>query len=281
MTSNKMEMLIPENDVLRRHICYIYKYSNDDPLYKRQFILFPNIGSAITIVKDAAFNPAGKSSYVSIEQKGENAILLQINRVDPILIEESGKHNRIGIVFKPMGVNQFLRDCPGDLLRRFDPSRIPLTETQFPFEYFVTDNKISLNDLLPKIETWLLERYIPFTNEALERCIDEFMNPDGIKSLKELSEKYFTTPKTINRLFHKHIGLAPIAFRRIAQFRNAVNNRKQNNNCNYGQIAFDNQYCDTSYMINTFRELTGTSAGKFFRSISFAADGRYLYKENV
>src|SRR5258705_7909909 len=109
------ELILPSNSLLHRYIQYIYKFSVDDARFNRKLVIFPNTGSAITFYKDVEFVSVGYQHFLSFEEKGDASMVLHLNRAEPITIQESGRQKRIGIVFKPLGVNQFLKYSLGEL----------------------------------------------------------------------------------------------------------------------------------------------------------------------
>ena len=278
-----MEMIMPGHPLLCRYISYIYRFSATDPQFSRQLVLFPNVGAAITIIKDLVFQPGENSSFLSRERPGESNVILHLNRAERVTIKEEGRQYRIGIVFTPLGINQFIRQHPGDLLEKYDPSLIPLAALDHSFRKFCITlyKERPLSEIAKEIETLLLALYVPFTNDVLENCIREFSLPLGLKNIQQLAGKLGASPKTMNRLFRKYTGLTPVAFRRIMQFRNAIQAKMQTTATSFGQVAFDNDYCDTSYMTNVFRDLADSSTRDFFKHISSSGNSRYLYKESA
>src|SRR6266498_3318881 len=109
------EIIYPEDQILRKHIRYIYKVSSDHRNFNRQLLIFPNVGSAIAVYSDVDFISESLQEFSSFERPGNRNVILHLNRKDPITIKETGRQKRIVIVFKPLGINNFL-DNPIDEL---------------------------------------------------------------------------------------------------------------------------------------------------------------------
>src|SRR6185369_14480417 len=119
------EIIYPGNEILKKHISYIYKVSSAEKNFKRQLMIFPNVGSAIAIYRDVNFISNGEQEFSSFEERGNKNVILHLNRKDPITIKETGRHKRIVIVFKPLGINHFLNIPVGDLIKDNNPTLIP------------------------------------------------------------------------------------------------------------------------------------------------------------
>lgn len=273
------EVIVPTNPLLQAHLQYIYKFSVDDPGFSRKLVIFPNTGSAITFYKNVNFVAEGYQHFLSVEEKSETGMVLHLNRTEPVTIQESGRQKRIGIVFKPLGVNQFLKYSPGQLKEANNPSLIPATYFDRSFAEFGKnlDMDQPLSHTAKLIEELLLKNYTTFVNAVLERCLQKIADPDELKKIEEVAHQAGAATKTVNRLFHKHIGLSPVEFRKIAQFRYAIKTRLENKKASISSIALVNNYYDLPYMIRVFRKFTGINATAFFRNVSSSGDGQYIY----
>lgn len=273
------EVIIPADPLLLPYIQYIYRFTSDDRQFNRRLVIFPNTGSAITFYKDVTFIETGYQHFRSFESESGMNMVLHLNRTEPITIHESGRQKRVGVVLGPLGINQFITHTPGELKETNNPSLIPVDYFDSSFKEFCKtvdiDQSLSLTANL--IEELLIKNYRDFTNAILERCIRELSNPDQSVKLESLAQKTGASTKTINRLFHKYIGLSPVEFRKITQFRNALNTKLKDKDASFSSIALENNYYDLPYMIKIFKEFTGINAKKFFDSVSLSAEGKYVY----
>jgi len=176
-------------------------------------------------------------------------------------------------------MNQYLKYSPGELRETNNPSLIPVTYFDWSFTEFSKklDMDQPLSHTVKLIEELLLKNYTTFTNAVLERCIQEIADPGELKKIEELGHQASAATKTINRLFHKYIGLSPVEFRKITQFRNALKTKLENKGASFTSIALDSNYYDLPYMVKVFREFTGFNTKEFFSSISSSGDGQYIY----
>ena len=273
------EMIAPKNELLKNCIRYIYRFSADDNNFKRQLIIFPNTGAALVLYKDTDFSLEKEQRFLSVEKKGNSGIMLHLNRIDPVIIKEEGKQNRIGIVLKPLGINYFIEESVAELLKRHDPSLIPASTIFTELAEFAKSTQMeqSLESNLSILEELLLKRYHPFENSILQNSIDEIEKSDQLLKIEEIALRVGTSGKTMERLFRKHIGLNPVEFRKITQFRNALKNRLTNPDASFKDIAWGNSYHDLPYMIRVFKEMTGINMKEFFSKLSYSADMQYVF----
>jgi AraC-like DNA-binding protein len=216
---------------------------------------------------------------VSIEKQGSNDVILHLNRIDPVTMMEEGRQKRFVIVFKPLGINQFMSEPPGELLQTNNPTLVPVSIYFKELTEFCNGDKMELS--LPGaaliIEELLLKRFKPFSNLFLEQAIAEMDSTDQLSKIENLALHVGTSAKTLNRLFRKYIGLSPVEFRKILQFRKALRNRLSDEKATFRDIAWDNSYHDLPYMIKVFKEFTGRSMKNFFNELSYSMDKQYLY----
>jgi len=274
-----LETILPRNDLLKKYIRYFYRFTVDDPNFTRQLMIFPNTGSAIAIYKNTDFLLVNDRQFLSREKQGSSGLILHLNRIDPVTIQELGSQKRIGIVFKPLGINQFMSEAPGELIKINNPTLIPLTAFFGELAEFSKGPEMeqSLQASSLMIEELLLKRFKQFTNPVLENAINEIEKTDKLFKVEDIGLTVGASPKTMSRLFRRHIGLSPVEFRKITQFRNALRNKLADQDASFTSIAFDNCYYDLPYMIKVFKEFTGTNIKELFSKISYAADKQYVY----
>src|SRR5258706_10161838 len=273
------EIFYPRDNTLRKYIRYMYRVSSDDPGFQRQLVLFPNAGSAIAIYEDVDFCSDSYQEFSSFEKNGNKNIILHLNRKDPVTIREKGKQKRIVIVIGPLGINHFMDVPPGALLKSNNPTLIPLIPVDRNFIKFCDLIPINrpLSESGPLIEELLLERINEFSNAFLESCVSALMTSDSSSRIEEIALKKKVSEKTLNRQFHKYIGLSPVEFRKIIQFRHAISLKLENNSSKHSDIALESNYYDLPYMTKVFKKMTGISASDFFHKISSCFDKQYVY----
>jgi AraC-like DNA-binding protein len=143
----------------------------------------------------------------------------------------------------------------------------------------LTDKPLDLELLFPQKIMTLRERLLKAENTAVMlELLDQFMvdliqtsktacplikyastyiarNPSK-EALVTVQQELHITERTFQRLFEKHIGVAPNLFRRICQFNAAFMQLNSRKNYKLSDIAFQHGYADQSHYIRAFREFT-------------------------
>src|SRR5688572_27223041 len=107
------EIYYPKNEALKNYVRYYLFYEAGDT--KREFLVFPNPGSAIGLHKKHGFLKKEKNVYQVVDA-GTDTQLLHINRIDPVKVIDEGQRETVTIVFHPLGINHFIREHLSDLI---------------------------------------------------------------------------------------------------------------------------------------------------------------------
>ncbi|MEM1336133.1 MAG: helix-turn-helix domain-containing protein [Bacteroidota bacterium] len=123
----------------------------------------------------------------------------------------------------------------------------------------------------------LLETFL--SQQMYSSTIDDRL-PFAIASLKSLkiervealSEALCLSSRAVHKLFHKHVGLNPVQYKRICRFNQAAQLMLQDNPLNLTSIAMDCGYHDQSHFIRDFRKFSGISPSDFMRLKATSSD---------
>ena len=272
------ETFSPKNQLLTKYVRYFYRFNSDDKSFRRKLVIFPNVGSAIVFYSGVEFVTTGHQEFIANEKKKTCGTVLHLNRPDPVIITETGCQKRIGIVFKALGLNRFIKCNIDEMLKSRNPTSIPISYFDKDFEILFKETDLAqpLSHLGGIVEEFLLSKLNGFPDSALGTAIEK-LSTEGNITISEIARSIPATTKTINRLFHKHIGLSPVEFKRIIQFRRALGLRLENEQTSNNEIAFESNYYDLPYMIKVFRQMTGFNTSDFFKKISHSEDKNYIY----
>jgi AraC-like DNA-binding protein len=83
------------------------------------------------------------------------------------------------------------------------------------------------------------------------------------ESLLNMQKQLCLTERTFQRLFEKHIGVAPNLYRRICQFNTAFVQLNKRQYRKLSDIAFQNGYADQSHYIRAFKEFTNITPTEY------------------
>jgi YesN/AraC family two-component response regulator len=243
-------------------------------------IIFPNTGAAITFYFDTVFLEVGSQKFISEEKKGNNGMVLHINRIDPIEIIEQGRQEMVTVVFKPLGLNHFISTSLEEISKDQNPTAINITTKDKRYQGLqeVLNSASSITQRIAAIEDFFVSIYKDADDVLLKEIIKHF-DPD--QKLTSIASTAATTTKTMDRLFKKHIGLTPVEYRSILKFRNSLRSKLSGKNQSLEHVAFDGNYHDLPYMMKVYKKFTGQTAKTFFDKLSVSANGKYLYQEII
>jgi len=156
----------------------------------------------------------------------------------------------------PWGLNVFRRG----IVRECAESRI---DCRFIFPGYTVEE---IEDKLARQAT-AVERV-----RTIERFLLSILNPDqedrmiqaacreldrshGITPIRKVARDLGTTPRTLERRFHAHVGTTPKKYARVVRLRHALLQRQRLSS--WADVAYSTGYYDQSHMINEFKELYG------------------------
>jgi len=270
----------PVNEQLKPFIyCYYLIEDTPDDLHNLHYA-FPHTYNAVSIYKSAELVNHHQHFIVSGKPGDESPLcILQGKCSHPLLVELNGKVSRLTILFKPLGLNKFVKG-PLDDLFGDGATHLPLwlaeTLTELTWSIF-NDNDIASRLLV--LENYLLRIYQPFHQPLLEESLTYLSDFDRDLSIKEIAELINLPLRTFNRLFKTHLGVSPATHRQIARFRHSLENKLFNEQLQkLTTIGYQSNFYDQSYFNKIYRQLSGSNPGKFFKSVKQVGDSNLVFQ---
>lgn len=258
-----IKTIIPNSPILKKHIeCfYIYKGNASS---KYTYVAFPHYNTGLSFFKGATI----KRSQRSLEISDSTSVGLHIEILgkytSPVLLEYNGLVREISIVFKPLGINRFIKDNYQSIAPNFSQEFTNSVWRHFGEDLFSGEVDLS------KLESFLLSQFSE--NQELiviEESLKLLENGYDQTTIDAIAVKLGLNLKTFQRRFNKHMGCSPIEFRRICRFRNALNSKFNSFELkNLTNITYEEGYYDQSYFIKEFRKLTNHNPKDFFKATS-------------
>ncbi len=255
----------PKHSLLEPYVDYYYIDSKPNNVIT-EFKCFPHFNNTISL-------------YKSHERPGPGEILFNADanplqiftpiRENVLKVKQTGKVERIVIVFKPLGIYQFYRDVDfSDWITDFNF----FTEEELNM-LFESENINHLNDLLDEL---LLQRYSEYKNENLSNAIDIILNETENMSVEKIANHLKISRRHLNRLFNMHFGISVKRFFEIVRFRKTVNQKLfVSPDENFTQLAYEFYFADQSHLNKIYKNLTSNSPNSFFNN------GTVLGKEDT
>ena len=264
----------PKSDLLKKYISYISFLRTEKG--KREFLVFPNPGAAIALHNKHSFIADGKNTFRTTDTKN-SAQLLHTNRIDPVRVLDEGERESITIVFRPLGVNHFINEPLEQLIARSggEHSYIDISAYGFSNLGDTVFNHTTIEEQLAIIEKFFLARLNDTHVPVIEDAVPLLTDFDQDLPIPQICKRIGTSPRNLSRLFNKHIGLSPVEFRNIAQFRFSLNKKVESGNKALKEIGYESNYADASYMVRMYKKYTGLNPSAFFDKVT--VDSNYVF----
>ena len=146
-----VKTIIPNSIILRKYIEFFYVFNTDSP-FKLNYLAFPHYNTGISFFKGATVNSNG--FQVDIKGAAESKIHIEIlgKYKSPVLVHYNGKIQEVAIIFKPFGINRFIRE-------NYHAVALDFSQTYQNAEWEIGGKELfNLEDGIRKLETFLLEK---------------------------------------------------------------------------------------------------------------------------
>jgi AraC-like DNA-binding protein len=273
LSNDKMKLFNtfkPISSVLQKYISYYYIDIADNENYRNEYICYPHYNNTITIYKNHTGTFSTSHSIISFDSAAMPLQVFTPLREYTLKVTQIGAVHKIGIVFKPFGINQFLAN------------RIPINQliSSPAFCFFKNDFILTLfeqsdfGQIAPALDDALLALLSPIQNIYIEEAIQFFETHESELRIDELAVRLGVSRKHLNRLFKKHIGTTAQKYRSIIRFRQLMNHKLHTQD-SLTSLSHRAYYSDQSHFIKECKFLTGVTPLRFFR------DGTILGEEDT
>lgn len=257
----------PQAQELKAFISYYYFHECDDPKSELSFSYYPHFKNAMTLYQGSkAEKLAPTYSRVTPDKKNFICGYSQIHKRFA-KAEIHGKFQKIGVVFEPLGLNNFIDCSLSDIISKelnldlpyFKAIFEPIQDTLFNCS---VDEKVMLMDQI------FVREKKPFTEQRMYRALDLLFAEGEKKTVQEIAEELHVSRKTLLRLFKKHLNCSVQDYASLIQFRRSVEAyQKAAEKPSFTGLALDLNYYDQSDFVHHFKRITNTNPKKFFQSL--------------
>lgn len=270
----------PNNFLLKNCIEYYYFQKTDTDDFSTEYYAFPNTVLPLNIHKNICCNINDhKVNVTGVKQ--ENYLMLLNGRYTlPLHVQQKGKIDKVTIIFKPLGLNHFIKHSLNKV-------------AQYPTQIFTEWNEINtllfLNQFFKErdnnmrialLENHLLSLYQPFPEYPfLSEVLNMLFDFDREVSIEDIAKTYALSSRTFHRVFKKHLGISPVGFRKIARFRHSLRNKLFKSKFDtLTKIGYESNFYDQSYFNKVYKNLTGQNPKAFFDAIDKLADDQLIFQ---
>ena len=192
----------PFNKELQKYIAYYYFVFSLKKDAHKAYIFYPHYKNAITVYKNSKISLGENSSCVSFDlSKGYEIIYTGIH-MHSRMVKIETPFNKIGIVFQPLGLNNFIKEPLSDVVD---------VSPKLNFDYFGNTFNTVLNDVYASdtveqkvdiLDAFFINKLNVFQEDRLIEAVNLIFDQE--LSVQELSEALNINRKTLFRLFKKH-----------------------------------------------------------------------------
>jgi len=277
----QIDTLYPTSPILKRHIEYYYFLKTNSSDFNNTYYSFPNTLQSFNIHKNASCEIKTSFTRVYEDKANPYVTIVQGKYELPLLVHLKGRLDKVTIIFKPLGINQFINktfaEVAAEECQVFTEWENDKEYIAFLSAFYKTNNNTERVLLL---ENFLLSRYYyKSESEVLQKPINQLMDFDKEYTIEEIAENISMNTRSFNRLFNKHVGITPISFRKIARFRHSLKNKLFSNRFKtLTEIGYESNFYDQSYFIRMYKSLTGDNPSNFFSSIEKLGDDQLIFR---
>lgn len=276
---NKLQIVYPAASALSNFIYCYYIIEDTEPDYRNLHYSFPHTLNAVTIYNNGIF--MGSTHHIKITGNKAYApfCILQGKRLSPLLVDLEGKFSRITILFKPLGLNHFIRRPLGNLLNT-DTSLF--TEWQSPAFNKILQNLFAeskIHQRIALLENYLLSVLQPINLSETQHIITHLSSFNYELSVEAIAGLMNMSVRTLNRSFKTHVGVSPVVYRQIVRFRNSLEHKLfHDTGKRLTEIGYGSNFYDQSYFVKFYKQLAGASPAKFFNSVNRVGNSDLVFQ---
>ena len=275
-----IETYYPRDPVLRQYVAFYYFLHTEDS-FAAQYYSFPNTLQALNIHKHARCTISGHRIEVAGHPSYAPLMVLQGKYVKPVEVQLSGALDKVTILFKPLGLNHFI-----------DRPFVELAP--HPFQLFDhwqgrshAGKYLDLFFLEPELErrVVLLEHYLRAhfrefeLAAALTKAANLLTDLENERSIEDIAREAFMSTRTFNRLFHRHVGISPVAFRNICRFRHSLYSRSGlPDEPTLTRLAYHSNFYDSSHFNRIYKKMAGENPSRFFKELQTYSDHKSFFR---
>lgn len=276
---NNLRTVYPVAPLLKQYIYCYYIIDSTSTDFKNSHYSFPHTLNAISIYDNGLFFKENHHIKIVGNNKYAPFTVLQGKCQNPLLVDLEGKLSRITILFKPLGLNNFIKVPLGQIMNT-EPSVFTQWQSQSfsdLLKYLFTGDNIK--GRVGALEDFLLSIYEPVSFPALINALQYLTEFDNERSIESIAELINMPLRTFNRLFKAHLGVSPVVHRQIARFRHSLENKIFNEQFKkLTEIGYISNFYDQSYFNKLYRQLSGSSPKTFFKAVEQVGDSKLVFQ---
>lgn len=265
--------IFPKSTELQRYIDFFYLFQSESSKSWKH-IAFPHVNTGLSFMKNVTINRNGHQILIKASEESGRCIELLGKYTSPVIVNCEGKIDEIAIVFKPLGVNRFIREDFASVAPDCSQPYLNSDWKKAAEDLFHANDRI---DFLERFLLTMLSEQEQFVQ--MEQALSMLSSSEHDFTVSEVAAKLRMTLKTFQRNFSKMLACSPSDYKRIARFRNAINSKIQPGVVkSLTSISYQHNYTDQSYLIREFRKMTNQNPRLFFKEMSLLGEDKIVWE---
>lgn len=271
---------INPQSAFKKYISLYYFIKSDDPDFSSKHYSFPHTYNALSIYRDCSFDFAPDHIKVSASSAPNYTTIVQHKKQAPLLVEISGKIDRITILFKDFGINHFISGSLLQIFKNKEPgANLWNDDPDFNIAMDHIFDTPDIQERVTRLEAFLSKKLQVVETGSMEKAVALLWDFESDYTIDEIAGLIHVSVRTFNRNFKNTIGVSPAEYRRIAQFRYSLTNKLYGSQFKrLTDLGYKSNFYDQSYFNKIYRKLTGSNPGAFFKSAERSGDDQLIFR---
>ena len=260
----------PHNKKLSDYIAYYYFHDCNDLNFRRTYVYYPHIRNTLTVYQNHIAEISDDLCIYNPTNIPQSTVYYSRNLKKQIKVIQNGPLHKIGIVFKPLGINHFIET------ELYTISK----ETYSPFTYFkgelaelcVNIYKEEDSYKVKALDDFFIGKLISFENRRVSDSLKLIHKYKAKIKASEIASELEVSRKTIYREFRKHLCSSIEEYKAIYRFRLALNYYHSGKAPIFTDVVYENNFYDQPSFSNYFKKITGYTPRTFFNNLSKLSD---------
>jgi len=259
----------PKNKVLQKYIEGFYFLSAQENSPEIRYWTFPNNCCILTFNQNFEVEVQDQVVYLNTSKQPNSMTSLVSRYTEPMQIRYKELIDEVTIYFKPLGINQFVKDTQYLFSKKTHLNFIFSPDFNEAMQSII--NKEEEAEQIEELERFLVSK---LQEQDLSRIASILQDVENDLRIEDIALKNNVSRQYINRIFRQHLGKSPSEYRKVHRFRNALVHQKKTKN--YAELSQYGFY-DQSHFIKDFRQLTHTNPQLFFENVDTEKENIWFF----
>jgi AraC-like DNA-binding protein len=182
----------------------------------------------------------------------------------PVISKSAGKHEMMGVLFKPNGLKAFTKYHASDFAYSFIEADL-VFDTSFAGLIDQLQNVTIAKDKISLIENYLVKNLNPdHTPAYLTKSLDLFgVHSDEKIYVKDTCSEISISKNSLIKSYQKHIGISPVKYLQLLSINKALSKLSIDPQQSLTKLAYDLNFYDQAHFIHLFKSTTNITPKQY------------------